>query len=247
MKKSAYKELASLEKTYWWHVGRMNIIEHQLRLVAGDRTDLKILNIGSGTGGTIPTIEKFGEVTNLDTSNDAIKYLRCSGYDAVKFDGGKIPFKDRSFDLVVAFDVLEHVEDDAQVLEDWFRVVKKSGTLIVTVPAYQWLWSKHDEDNLHYRRYTKKSLKKTLDRLNSYKVSKFSYMIVFSLPLIVGFRLLEKGRKTTTRSNFVQPPALINKFFISLLGVEGHFHKYISFPAGTSLIIRIKKDQTLEP
>lgn len=238
MKKKAYSELATLETTFWWHVGRMNIIDKQLGELPGKKTR-KILNIGAGTGGTIPTLEKHGSVTNVDTSDDAIALLKKSGYEVKKISGGKLPFKDNEFDVITALDVLEHIDDDAGAIKEWQRVIKPGGHMIITVPAYQWLWSEHDETNMHYRRYTRKSLHKAVHGSENLNKRKLSYMIVFSLPLIAGFRMIErlKPKKTLKKStNFVILPKPINNFFIQLLKIEGSAHKFISFPTGTSLI-----------
>lgn len=239
MKKRAYVELAKLEKSFWWHVGRMNIIDKQLRSLSKNKDDLAILNIGAGTGGTIPTLEKHGKVTNVDTSEEAIAFLKKSGYTVKKIDGKKLPFKDHSFDIITALDVLEHVEDEEKTLKEWTRVLKPDGHLVLTVPAYQWLWSEHDEVNMHYRRYTRKRLLTAIHQNGLLKSVKTSYMIFFSLPLIIGFRLIEKMRpkqKVKQSTNFVSLPEPINNLFINLLRLEGIIQTVISLPAGTSLI-----------
>lgn len=244
MKKRAYAELAGLEKTFWWHVGRMDIIDKQLRPLSKGKKSLSILNIGAGTGGTIPTLEKHGTVVNVDTSDEAISFLNSSGYEVKKIDGKKLPFKDDSFDVLAALDVLEHVEDDSRAVKEWARVLRPGGHIILTVPAYQWLWSEHDETNMHFRRYTKSSLQEVLSEAGSLSSRKTSYMIAFSLPLIIGFRLLEKvrPRKLDKKStNFIPLPQKINSLFIEFLKAEGSLQKIIDLPAGTSLIAVYQK------
>lgn len=246
MKKRAYAELAELETTFWWHVGRMDIINKQLKGLSKKGSSLKILNVGAGTGGTIPTLERHGSVTNVDTSDEAIAFLKKSGYTVKKIDGKTLPFKDNSFDVLTALDVLEHVENDAEAIVEWTRVLKPGGHLVISVPAYQWLWSEHDETNMHYRRYTRKSLKTVFNNESSLKSKKVSYMITFSLPLIIGFRLLEKVRPkkpSNDSTNFVQLPAPINGFFINLLKLEGSIQKAVNIPAGTSLIAIYEKHE----
>lgn len=206
-----------------------------------------MLNVGSGTGGTIPILEKHCKVTNADMSSEAIQYLKSEGYDAVLFDGNRLPFDDNSFNIVASLDVLEHTPDDVKALKEWLRVLKPGGKLILTVPAYQWLWSSHDEDNLHFRRYSKKSLRKVIDSQNKATMNKLSYMIVFSLPLVVGFRLLtsKKSSKNTDEkgiSNFVTLPKWLNDLFISFLSFEGTILKRTNLPVGTSLITIVTKN-----
>ncbi len=242
MKSAALQELYDLETTYWWHVGRMSIIEQQLKKICKNKRNLKILNVGSGTGGTIPILEKFGKVHNIDTSKEALSFLKSRGYEGTLVNGLKLPFEDNTFDVVTALDVLEHIEEDDVALVEWLRVLKPTGMLLLTVPAYQWLWSQHDEINNHYRRYRKRNLKRQITGAG-YKVRKASYAIVFSFPLIASTRIVSKLSRTDSGeySSFVQPPKPVSKLFVSLLKAEGAAQKHLSFPFGTSLLFVGKK------
>jgi len=242
MKSIALQELYDLESTYWWHVGRMSIIDKQLQKYTTPDGSSKILNIGSGTGGTIPMLESHGKVTNVDTSAEALNFLKKSGHSGKLINGDRLPFKDNSFDIITALDVVEHIKNDTKTLKEWRRVLKPGGTIIVTVPAYQWLWSQHDVINNHYRRYTRKQIKGVVAAAG-YKVSKSSYAIVFSFPLVVGSRFISKLRREdpNSYSSFVQLPPAINNFFIWLLRIEGKAQKHVNFPFGTSVLVVAKK------
>lgn len=244
MKKIALQELYDLETSYWWHVGRLSIIERQLETIKGSKKSLSILNVGSGTGGTIPSLEKFGTVHNVDTSKQAIKFLKARGHKSQLINGDKLPFRANTFDVVAALDVLEHIEDDDRALADWLRVLKPGGCLLLTVPAYQWLWSQHDVINNHYRRYLKKKLKAKL-RHAGFNLRKTSYAIVFSFPLVVGSRLISKisGQKPEEYSSFVRLPDSINSLFIKFLTLEANLHKHVSYPFGTSLLCVAEKSK----
>src|SRR5579884_1252614 len=103
--------MAEREKTYWWHLGRLKIIESYINKLAKE-SNLRILNVGCGTGGTIKMLQKYGQVDNVDISDDAIKFMKKEGFNNIyKVDGIKLPFKDKQYDLVVAFDVLEHIDE----------------------------------------------------------------------------------------------------------------------------------------
>lgn len=238
---SEYQQMSEMEKTYWWHVGRMEIVKSVLAKNTPN-SKLKILNVGCGTGGTIPHLEEFGKVTNVDTSKEAVKFLKEKGYSGKLYNGKKLPFKENSFDLVVALDVLEHIKEDGAALDEWKRVLKPNGGLLITVPAHQWLWSGHDEALHHFRRYTRKGLRKLLVSAD-FSVRKASYAIAFSLPLIVGFRFLNKllGKKMDSQSSYIQLPGFVNKFFIFLLKVEAKMQKLFNMPFGTSVISYSKK------
>jgi SAM-dependent methyltransferase len=201
------------------------------------------LNVGCGTGGTIDMLEKFGKVDNVDTSDDAIAFVEKLGYGNItKVDGIDLPFKDKTYDVVGAFDVLEHIEDHKGALSEWKRVLKDDGAIVITVPAYQWLWSAHDVSSRHRRRYTLKSLIAVATEAGL-RPEKKSYAISFLLPLVVGFRLASKilDRKVGSQSSYVPVPRSINKLFTALLKAEAKMHNTVSLPAGTSVITILRK------
>lgn len=234
--------MAEREQNYWWHLGRLRIIQTYVELLRGDKEPLDILNVGCGTGGTITMLERFGPTKNVDISDEAIRFMNQKGYNEItKVKAIALPFEDKVFDMVGAFDVLEHIEEDVKALKEWKRVLKPNGAILITVPAYQWLWSNHDVSLHHKRRYNLKRLRKTV-RQAGLSLDKTSYAIVFSLPLVVGFRFLNKilRRQIISESSYVDVPSWMNRFFTYLLYVEAHLHKIISLPAGTSIVAVIR-------
>lgn len=243
MKTIEYARMAEREQTYWWHVGRLRIIQRYIQTIKGKKHDFKILNVGCGTGGTIDMLEQLGSTQNVDISDEAIGFMNQKGYKNItKVDDVELPFKDASFDLVGAFDVLEHIEKDIDALKEWKRVIKPDGAILITVPAYQWLWSGHDVSLYHKRRYTTKLLRERA-KIAGLKVEKLSYAIVFSLPLIVGFRLLNKAlrRSTDSETSYVDLPGPVNTLFTRALYLEAKLHRVMSFPAGTSVVAVLRK------
>ena len=123
MEEQEYLHLAELENSYWWHIGRRAIISSLLQKHCPSNPE--ILNIGCGTGGTVKLLEKHGNLHNVDTSSCALNYAQKSGVDQmIQIGTTGLPFQDNSFGLIVALDVLEHIEDDEAALKDWLRVVK---------------------------------------------------------------------------------------------------------------------------
>lgn len=232
-----YREMSNREESYWWHTGRMNIIDKQLDRLFGDEINLNILNIGCGTGGTIKTLEKYGNVTNVDISSEALKLLKTKGYSGKLVKDHKLPFKDGTFDLVIALDVLEHINQDRLSLDEWRRVLKNDGKALITVPAYEFLWSGHDISLHHQRRYTRGRLVWDLKK-SSFEAIKSSYMITFSFFLVVGFRMLYKitKKQMTENTSYVNVPSFVNSIFYLILRVEGTLLKYIDMPFGTSVL-----------
>lgn len=238
-----YEKMSKMESTYWWHVGRLAIFDRQLEKLSKKKR-LKILNIGCGTGGTIKMLEKHGDVTNVDVSDEAIRYMKEKGYpNVIKVDGIKLPFKDNTFDLVAAFDVLEHIEQEVGALEEWRRVLGPQGQIFISVPAYQWLWSQHDISLHHHRRYTRKSLKKA-GKKAGLKDTRLSYAIGFSLPLVVGFRVINKAlhRTIDAETSYVALPPRVNNLFIRLLEIEGRAQRVTKLPFGTSVMAHFSKE-----
>jgi SAM-dependent methyltransferase len=243
VEKSEYARLAEYEQSYWWHQGRLEIIQTYMKWASRNRSTPTILNVGCGTGGTINMLEKFGTVDNVDTSDEAIVFANRLGHrNITKVDDVDLPFKDKVYDIVGAFDVLEHIEDHRSALSEWKRVLKDDGAIVITVPAYQWLWSGHDVIMHHWRRYTMKSLL-ALAADTGLQPEKKSYAIGFSLPLVAGFRLASKilDKGVDSAASFVPVPRAINAFFTALLKVEAKLHNTISLPAGSSLITILRK------
>lgn len=244
MKKSEYARMAEYEQNYWWHLGRLEIIQSYVkRAVRGRKAKPRILNVGCGTGGTIDMLEKFGTVENVDISDDAIAFMNKMGYKNItKVDDIELPYKDKSYDVVGAFDVLEHIEDQVGALKEWCRVLKDDGAIVITVPAYQWLWSDHDVSLHHKRRYTVGLLMQAAAEAGL-KPEKKSYAIAFSLPLVVGFRFANKalGRTANAETSYVSVPAGVNKLFTNFLKVEAKLHGKVSLPAGTSVVTILRK------
>ncbi len=234
-----YGEMERRERNYWWHVGRLRIIEKECRRqTKSKRAPLKILNIGCGTGGTIRMLEQFGTVYNVDVSDEALRLMKKNGFkNLYKVDGIDLPFEKNSFDLVAAFDVLEHIEDDQAALKEWYRVLKRGGKVMITVPAYSWLWSGHDVSLHHFRRYTTGRLREKLKNAK-FSINKATYAIAFSLPLVAGFRLLHKmrGAAMDSETSYVDLRAPVNTLFTKMLFAEASLHGITRLPAGTSVM-----------
>jgi SAM-dependent methyltransferase len=243
LKKSEYARMAEYEQNYWWHIGRLEIIQTYVKKALKGQKKPYFLNIGCGTGGTIDMLEKHAKVENADISDEAITFMNKMGYKNItKVDDIELPYADKTFDAVGAFDVLEHIEDQVGALKEWHRVLKDDGAVIITVPAYQWLWSEHDVSLHHKRRYTIKSLIKAAEKAG-FKPEKKSYAIVFSLPLVVGFRFVNKAlrRKINSETSYVPVSDKVNKLFTKFLKAEAKLHKKVSLPAGTTVVTILRK------
>lgn len=241
MEKYLYKDLAKLEDSHWWHVAKREAVGELIKgfkwlnLVRGSTSkNLKILDIGCGTGRNVKEFAKFGQVWGIDSSAEAIKYCKEKGLKNIKLGtSDKTGFDNGTFDVVTLLDVLEHTDED-KTLGEIKRVLVKDGLLIVTVPAFSWLWSRWDEVLHHKRRYTKESLEKVLLR-NGFKVRKISYMYSFLvLPALVVRFIKSMFSKKNYGSDFEISPPFVNKLLLWLSRGE----RVLSYPLpfGTSLI-----------
>jgi SAM-dependent methyltransferase len=147
-----------IEDDHWWYRGRRRVIEEALAGL-GLSGPLDILDAGCGSGRNMVDLARLGTVTGLELADASVARARSRGVgEVVQATLEEMPFGAGSFDLAVSFDVIEHLDDDRRALAELRRVVRPGGLLVVTVPAYQWLWSEHDVVNHHRRRYTRRTL-----------------------------------------------------------------------------------------
>jgi len=222
MKDEEIERMSEFERNYWWFVGRRKIIHTILQNEIKKKSDLRILDIGCGTGFTTLSLKKFGDIVGTDGSFSALRHCNKIGLNQViKSDSYYLPFADKTFDMITMLDVLEHIENDLRVLEELNRVLKKDGIIIITVPAYQFLWSQHDVALSHYRRYNIKTLSKVIIK-TGFKVIRISYFISFLFPIIAIFRFIKNLNKTNSvqRSNLKRLPPILNNTLQRILSIE---------------------------
>jgi SAM-dependent methyltransferase len=154
-----YQQLYELEDTHWWFRGRRAVIWALLRR-AGVPSGARLLDAGCGTGRNLAEFGRLGSAQGVDPSPQAIDFCRRRGLsDVRKASLDALPFSGGAFDVILLTDVLEHVADDAGALAELRRVAAPGARLVITVPAYRWLWSPHDDSHHHLRRYTARELR----------------------------------------------------------------------------------------
>lgn len=242
MNYNEYQAMFELETTYWWFVGRRIILAETIQRHITSPVD-QALDIGCGTGGNLSVLSRFSKtVIGLDTSPQALDYCRRRGWNTVALiqKDGLLPFADETTDLVTLFDILEHVADERPLLGEILRVLRPDGLLIITVPAFQFLWSEHDVALHHYRRYTRKDLIRLLTDAGL-RIISASYVITFSFPIIVLYRILKGSlnflHPRASKTSYVRLPNVLNAFFIRILAWESKLLAYSTFPFGTSVLI----------
>lgn len=152
------------------------------------------MDFGCGSGSTISQLNKFGKVFGVDIEQQAIKYCQSKGIENVKLikPDRLLPFKYESFDVITCMDVLEHITDESETLKKLHRVLKKKGLLIVTVPAFAFLWGELDKRSHHIRRYGKNELIRILEN-SGFIVKKITYFnYLFFIPIVL-IRIFQKS------------------------------------------------------
>ena len=176
-----------LEATHWWFTGRRVIVQDAIIRAFPELPHLNILEVGCGTGGNLPMLGHFGQVTGVDISPEAVEYCRAKGLPVNQGTVYNLPYPDFTYDLVVALDVLEHLEDDVMALRELERLIKPGGKLIVTVPGIKALWGPHDQGLGHHRRYNKGELEVVLNR-GRLHVDRVASFLTVALPLMWAYR-----------------------------------------------------------
>jgi SAM-dependent methyltransferase len=233
------------ESTHWWFRWRFDLISDVLDSLRQDGP-LRILDAGCGTGQMLKSLESHGEAIGIDSSGQAVGYARDRGVQ--RLVRGSItdpPFRDGSFDCVVALDVIEHVDDDVSILTKLHEVVKPGGHLIVTVPAFKTLWSEHDEINQHKRRYRAGHLSRLIEEAG-FDLQRVSYCnTTLFLPVLAirkgknYLRSLRRARgvtRDTLRSDLDEYPAPVNAALYWLMRGETRLMRHVDFPFGVSIL-----------
>jgi SAM-dependent methyltransferase len=238
MSPEAYLEMAETEAEHWWFKGRRDVllaVLQQLALPAGAR----VLEVGSGTGGNLSMLEQFGAVHGLEM--DATARMLTDRKTGGRFDiragrcPDEIPFQNQRFDLICFFDCLEHIADDAGSLQQMRRLLAPGGAIIITVPAYQWLWSSHDVFLHHYRRYSRASLEQCA-RAAGYTVARSTYFNTLLFPVAVAARWLDRLMQRARSTGDAIPPRAVNSLLYQILSSESHWLSGRSLPFGMSLL-----------
>lgn len=245
MKRPFAEQYGELERWHWWFRGRQRILEAVLRRKLNKHACWRIASVGSGPvqglGWLVPLAGPHGCVVGLD----AEPLYAVPAHDHLWYVVGRLeaaPFTSGSFDVVLALDVLEHLDDDAAGLCEAARLVKPDGLLVVTVPALPSLWGGQDVVSEHRRRYTRTSLRQTFTRAGL-PPPYITYFNVLLFPPIAairwGRRLL--GLSDRSRSDFEgSRPGWINETFAMLFACERHLVGRVPMPLGVSLLATLR-------
>lgn len=249
---SSFAFLFEMEQRHFWHTGRKKIILDVLRRNIANLTECRMLEIGCGNGNVLTFLEANGiAIEGGDIFIDALRFCRqrSNSTNLYLLDILSLPFRD-NFEIIGIFDVLEHIENDIDALSEINIALKAGGNLILTVPAYQWLWSPFDQGVGHKRRYSLKDITAKLES-NGFVVKKISFYVSFLFPIIAAIRLITKALPVNNKKRKIENVLeantipVINNIFSALLKLEMLLMRYINLPFGSSLLVLAEKKKNL--
>jgi SAM-dependent methyltransferase len=235
------------EDKHWWFAGRKWSLLHMLdRLVEPDGQK-QVLDVGCGAGNMFHHLNRYGRVLGVDNNPKPLAVARERGYNVQEGTAENLPLDDESFEVISLLDTVEHCDDDMAVLRECHRVCAPGGYLVMTVPAFMWLWSHNDELNAHKRRYTAAELREKLGRVG-FRVRRMTYNNFFLFPMAVGLILTRRGadqEPDLASPHFddeayqveMEPASpMVNTILKSVTWTESQVLRWLSLPVGTSII-----------
>jgi SAM-dependent methyltransferase len=247
------------EDRHWWFATRTRAILAYLDRYVGPGKGLRVLDVGCGAANMTHHLRNYGQVVGVDNNPRPLEVARQRGLEAYQGTADQLPFENCDFDLVTLLDTVEHVPDENRVFAECRRVLqepdttagKPGGRLLVTVPAFMFLWSQNDVINLHQRRYTAPELRSKLEG-NGFRVLRISYNNFFVFPLAAALIMLRRGRAEPQLASphfdeeayqvEMEPMSpLLNRLLTALGKLEVALLRRINLPVGTSVIAIAEK------
>jgi SAM-dependent methyltransferase len=240
------------EDKHWWFAGRTRSLLNVLDRVVAPDGQQRVLDVGCGAGNMFHHLARYGSVVGVDNNPRPLAVARERGYDVREGLAEDLPFDDGSFDLVSLLDTVEHCEDDMAVLRECYRVCAPGGHVVITVPAFMWLWSHNDELNAHRRRYTARELEEKLARIG-FRIQRMTYNNLFVFPLTVTAVLLRRGTgqevelgsphfdDDSYQVEMEPAPPLLNTILSGVTWSESQVLRWLNLPLGSSIICIARK------
>ena len=242
MDKQIYLQTREVEDKHWWFVGRRIIMKRVIESLNLPQTTT-ILDVGCGTGGNLALLSEFGNVMGVELDDIALEFA-CGRHVGKVLKGSlpdHMPFKTQSFDLICILDVLEHIEDDLSSLRSLKTLLTPKGYMLLTVPAFPFLWSQHDTEHHHKRRYRAAALERLIQKAGL-KIKHLTYYDTWLFPVVVISRVVRRIVPSKQVGADVQiPNCTVNKLLQAVFGSERHLVNRMKMPFGVSILAVLQK------
>lgn len=244
MERVVFERMAELDQQHWWFVARRRIIASVIRRVVRPHTQARVLEVGCGTGHNLSMLGQFGRLDACEL--DAIARGMASDRLGRPVLEARLPdlsmFPMAGYDLIALLDVLEHVPDDLDSLKAIRALLRPGGSLILTVPANRWMWSAHDVAHHHFRRYTKRELRR-LFREAGFDIQLYSYFNTLLFPLVAAARIVGKLTPRETADDKL-PGKFVNAVLEKIFGLEARLIGRLPLPFGVSLLAIVRRPRS---
>ena len=243
----ATRQFLELERRHWWFEGRRRVFFGLLERHLGTGGDRRILDVGCGVGGMMAELQRFGQPVGLELSEPMIRRARERGFAQLLIGSAEeLPLRENGVDLISAFDCIEHLERDREALSGFHRALAPGGHLVLSVPAYQFLYADNDRVAQHKRRYTRGELIRRV-RDAGFEIVQATHVNFWLFPLILPavllgklFQAMRPNRVPKTNLSYV-PARPVNSTLATIFGSERHVLRRCSMPVGHSIFLLARK------
>ncbi|MBI4545324.1 MAG: class I SAM-dependent methyltransferase [Gemmatimonadetes bacterium] len=239
MEADLYPQFFALEERHWWFRAMRALQWQLLRQVA--EPPGRVLDVGCGTGRWLEELQAEFQADGCDLAGEALRFSRTRGIERlVQASALELPYRDGSYGLVTALGVLEHVDDDARMLRELFRVLRPGGRLLLLTSGHPALWSEHDELVHHKRRYRRPELRARVEQAG-FRIERLTHANLALLPAAVGLRsvrflLPRRSRAGSGSPDLFQPPWPLNQALYAILRLEAALLRAVDLPAGLGIL-----------
>ena len=235
MERVVYQQMAALDQRHWWYRARREVLAALIRRLLQPSPDARILEIGCGTGHNLAMLGEFGHVDALELDEEARTFAEQRlGRSVLSAPLPELAgVLDTHYDLIGAFDVIEHIDDDRAALASIAAKLKPGGKFVITVPAHAWMWSAHDVVNHHKRRYSKRRLRQLVEG-SPLRLDSIGYFNSLLFPVAVAERLSSRLLRKDN-ADLTLPPAPLNTMLERTFAAERHLIGRLPLPVGLSL------------
>jgi SAM-dependent methyltransferase len=237
-----YRIFFEIQKKHWWFVTKKKIVLDTIDRFFKKDDQTKILDIGCGSGLMLNALSKIGPTYGMDMSDEAIEFSKeiYSGDIAQGSLPDQVPYENNFFSLITALDIIEHIDRDIDSLTAMRDLLTPGGKIIITVPAYMFLWSPFDDMNEHKRRYTLTELKTKLLQ-TGFTIEKISYYNTLLFPIVFVVRLLNNVLNRDGASDMDIPSPPVNFILRKIFSFEMYLLRFLNLPFGVSVIAVVRK------